>query len=442
MTAEEQHHIDTHDLISLERTEKFDLLVQLILNQREALIVCGAEGIGKTTLLNTFKKNQEPLRAVCLIQETNLLSFSDLKKQLTAAIKAHGAIPDVESLEAMLLFHAEHQQKVVLIVDNAGQLPQGFIDKLIKYTIKYPALRIVFALTQQELMIKSKTDARIDQGYFVELSALEKQEMGDFLSILAQSANALIEKTAINERLINKLYRQTKGNPGKTIALLQKQANFGFKWQRELILSGSLIMGGVLVYFYQPSLKSHDNAPQVVPQPVQPQTTVVNKLPIESVESPIATEDSTINTLEQKIITNQNPQPSKPPPQEIEPVKTQANNQPAKLVKSVVKIKKQRLYFDDRQWILQQSPKKYTLQLMIASKKKALLAVLRRYKKLKKSLKYVQVTRKNKRLYILFYGSFSTANTAQKRVKTLPRLFRQAWAKQFRAIQLEIKKSQ
>ncbi len=434
MTAEEQHHIDTHGLISLERTEKFDLLVQLILNQREALIVCGAEGIGKTTLLKTLKKNQERQRAVCFFQETSLLSFGDIKKELTLAIKAQGSIPDAASLEDMLLFYAEHQQKIVLILDNAGQLPQGFIDKLIKYSLKYPAIRIMFSLTKKELALKSKTDVSIDNCYFVEIPALDRQGVRIFLKTLALLPESLVLEDAICDKLINKLYQQTKGIPGEVISELQKQTNIWFKWQRELILLGSLIMGGVLVYVYQPSLKSHDNAPQVVQQPVQPQTTVANKLPVESPKVGIASEDSVIDAIEDKVVIEpKNTDLAKP--QEIEPIKMRVNNQPVKLA---VKIKKQQVYFNDRQWILRQSPKKYTLQLMVTSKKKALLAVLRRYKKLKKSLKYVQVTRKNKRLYILFYGSFSTANTAQKRVKTLPRLFKQAWAKQFKAIQQEL----
>ena len=95
---------------------------------------------------------------------------------------------------------------------------------------------------------------------------------------------------------------------------------------------------------------------------------------------------------------------------------------------------------DDRQWVLQQSSEKYTLQLMVTSKKKALLNVLKKYNRLQGALKYIQVTRKNKQFYILLYGSFSTTKAAQKIVKTLPRLFKQAWAKPFKAIQLEIKK--
>jgi DamX protein len=429
MTADEQHHIDTYGLISLERTEKFDLLVQLILNQREALIVCGAKGIGKTTLLKTLKKNQEQQRAVCFFQETSLLSFGDIKKELILAIKAQGSMPDAESLENMLLFYAEHQQKIVLILDNAGQLPHGFIDKLIKYSLKYPAIRLVFALTKKELILKSKTDVSIDNCYFVEIPALERQVLGVFLKILSRPPEGLIAKNAINDKLLNKLHRQTKGNPGKIISELQKQANVWFKWQKGLVFSSCLMAGGTLVYLYKPVLEQNNLYKQFFVE--RSQKKVVENAQQNSSKLLIAPE---IKITENKVIESEN--------RLTEETNTTLNSQESHVVKSVAQIKKQRVVVDDRQWVLQQSPEKYTLQLMLTSKKIALLGVLEKYKRLQGSLKYVQVMRKNKRYYILLYGSFSTANAAQKIVKSLPRLFKQAWAKQFRAIQLEIKKPQ
>jgi len=428
MTAKEQHPIDTHGLISLERTEKFDLLVQLILKQREALIVCGAKGIGKTTFLKTLKENQAQQRAVCFFQKTSLLSFGDIKKELTAAIKAQGSIPDVGSLEDMLLFYAEHQQKIVLILDNAGQLPHGFIDKLIKYALKYPAIRIIFALTKKELVLKSKTDVSIDNCYFVEIPALERQGLDVFLKILTQLPNALIATGAINYKLINKLHRQTKGNPGKIISVLQKQTNRWFRWQKGLIFSSCLMAGAALVYLYKPVLEQNDLYQQFFIE--SPQIKVVENSQQNLPKRLIASE---IKVTENKVIESEN--------QSIAKINTTLDSQEPRVVKPVVKIKKQRIVVDDRQWVLQQASEKYTLQLMLTSKKTALLSILKKYKKLQGALKYVQVIRKNKRLYILLYGSFSTANAAQKIVKTLPRLFKQAWAKQFKAIQLEIKKS-
>lgn len=428
MAVEEQHPIDTNTLISLERTETFDLLEQLILNQREALIVCGAKGIGKTTLLKTLKKSQEQQRAVCFFEKTHLLSFGDIKKELILAIKAQGSMPDTESLEDMLHFYAEHQQKIVLILDNAGQLPSGFIDKLIKYTLKYPAIRMILALTKKELIVKSKTDVSIDNCYFVEIPALERQGLDVFLKILSQLPAALIAEVAINDKVVNKLYQQTKGIPGEIISELQKQTNNWFKWQKEWIVTSCLIAGGVLVYLYKPVLEQNDLYQQFFIE--RPKIKAVEKSQQDSPKRLIVPE---IKITENKVIEAENPS--------REETNTTLNSQEPRVDKPVAKIKKQQIAIDNRQWVLQQPSEKYTLQLMITSKKMALLSVLKKYKKLQKALKYVQVTRKNKRRYILLYGSFSTANAAQKIVKTLPRLFKQAWAKQFRAIQLEIKKS-
>ncbi len=47
-----------HSLISQERTRKLELLIHLISNSRQALVVCGPEGIGKSTLLKVLQERK------------------------------------------------------------------------------------------------------------------------------------------------------------------------------------------------------------------------------------------------------------------------------------------------------------------------------------------------------------------------------------------------
>ena len=69
-------------LITLERVQKLDLLIHLITHSKQSLIVCGAKGIGKTTLLNELQLRQEPTWLLLNVSVSNHLSFDAIKQQL------------------------------------------------------------------------------------------------------------------------------------------------------------------------------------------------------------------------------------------------------------------------------------------------------------------------------------------------------------------------
>ncbi|MDQ7089554.1 MAG: AAA family ATPase [Methylococcales bacterium] len=429
MKLEGQNFVDTYDLISLARMDAFDLLVQGILNQREALIICGAKGIGKTTLLKTLKKHKEEVWAICFFQGTEPLSFGEIKHGLVIAIKAHGSIPDAESLDDMLYFYEEHQQKVVLILDNVERLSSGFIDKLIRYALQHPAIKLIFSLTKKELSLKSRTDIMIDNCYFIELPRLEKQDLRPFLQRAALMPEGLIAEVEINDKLINKLYPLTAGIPGKIITELQKQDGFWFKWQRGVVFASCLVIGVGLVYRYH---------------------SVFEKINLDPSFFTDALEDKLINKKEViAVLSNKPEQDNSPKDINALPLlksdKKISENE--KIIEDEKVIEREKLVppkkqadSDDSAWVLQQKPKGYSLQLMVTSKKKSLLQSLKNYPHLPHSLNYVRVIRKNRPLYILLYGAFPTAKTAQKAVKTLPKVFKNAWPKRFDSIQAEIKK--
>jgi len=428
MGVKKQAVVDLQHLITPERVENLELLVQLISSQREPLVVCGANGIGKTTLLNTLKNTHNHLWAICFFQGTEPLSFGDIKRKLRMAITTQGSMLSCETLEDMLTFYEKHQQKVVLILDNAGRLPSGFIDKLIKYSLKYSAIRIIFALTKKELSLKNKTDISIDNCYFVEIPALEKQDIKVFLHILASLPDALGVKGDVNDKLLNRLYQRTNGIPGKIISELQNQTNRWFKWQQSLLLISGVSAIFALVYLYKP----------VFEQTNLYQSLFIDKSQIKINVSQIA--NLSKHKLLKPVVETKNQQIEQKADSLNNPLLPKHDTAVSTQKKRVVKIKKSS-QTDDAQWVLQQAAKKYTLQLVLTSKRSALLKLLKKYPRLRGSLKYVRITRNNKRLYLLFYGAFSTAKIAQKWVKTLPQEFKQAWAKQFGALQVEIRKS-
>ncbi len=76
-----------HSLITQERTRKLELLIHLISNSRQALVVCGPEGIGKSTLLKILQERKVESWLYCLVQGNADLSFEKIQEQIAQAIK-------------------------------------------------------------------------------------------------------------------------------------------------------------------------------------------------------------------------------------------------------------------------------------------------------------------------------------------------------------------
>ncbi len=257
MKAKEQAYLDKLGLISFERMEVFDLLIETLLKKREDIILSGDNGIGKTTLLTTLEREKKDQWTLCLFYGTTLLSFSDIKDELRRVLRAQGNIPDTERLHDMLGYYAEHEKRIILILDNAERFPSGFIEGLIQYSLKYPALKIVFVLTKKQLLLKNKTDKAVDHCYFIEIPVLDKKQTEAFLTMLSVTPDSLIIEEDIKPKLINQLYIGSKGIPGVIIAALHKRKTFWFRWRKYILSLLFLLLAAGTVYHYSSDLKQN-----------------------------------------------------------------------------------------------------------------------------------------------------------------------------------------
>lgn len=204
-----------HSLITKERMQKLDLLIHLLSNLTQALVVCGPEGIGKTTLLDLLQKRKSDIWRYCLIQGNAELSFETIHGQLTRCIKADAPVNSLST--AFKQYENQHKQ-VVLIVDNAGELVPGLIAAIIQYAAANPVLRVVFALTHDELQVKRGSDRIVDDCHVIEIPPLSEKQCGDFLQDLSTKPYANLSFKAIGENMIAHIYRDTHGVPGRIIA--------------------------------------------------------------------------------------------------------------------------------------------------------------------------------------------------------------------------------
>lgn len=214
--------VDTavHSLITQERTQKLELLIHLLANLTQPLIVCGPEGIGKTTLLKVLQDRKVESWLYCPIQGNAGLSFEKIQEHLSETIAHDRPERYSQALTAALGQYECQNKNIILIVDDAGQLVPGLITTIIRYVESNPVLRVVFVLTHDELHVKNRSDRVIDDCHFVEIPPLSEKQCGEFLQHLSTKSWTQISFNAINENMIEAVYRETHGIPGKIIAEL------------------------------------------------------------------------------------------------------------------------------------------------------------------------------------------------------------------------------
>jgi len=220
-------------LITKERTQKLDLLIHLLSNLTQALVVCGPEGIGKTTLLKILQERNTDSWRYCLIQGNAAISFEAIQEQL---LKSQSAQPS----SAAPGRHAGQYKQVVLVIDNAGALVPGLIAAIIQYAAASPILKVVFALTHDELQVKRVSDRAIDDCHIIELPSLSEKQCGDFLQHLSTLPYANVSFKAIGDNMVAHIYRETHGVPGRIIdkiSGLSAGAKPGGKLKRVLVLA-------------------------------------------------------------------------------------------------------------------------------------------------------------------------------------------------------------
>jgi len=210
-----------YSLITQERAHKLYFVMPLIANSGHSLFVFGPKGIGKSTLIKILLGRKNEAWRYCAMQGGLDLSFENILGQIAGSVKADQATPSIESLLAQL---DNQRNKLVLIIDDAGKLIPGMITALIGYAAANPALRLVFALTPDEVYIKTRTDGIIDDCYFVEIPPLSEKQCGDFLQQLKSKSWIRLPANTISDSIIALVYRETQGIPERIVGQMPSLA--------------------------------------------------------------------------------------------------------------------------------------------------------------------------------------------------------------------------
>jgi DamX protein len=460
-------------LITADRSQKLDLLTHLLTNLQQSLIVCGPAGIGKTTLIQTLEECQKEIWPICILQGSSALSFESVVTQLSRFLNLSNANVrfDLSSLRAFC-----EKQKVILIIDDAEDLVPGLIGEIMDFADSLAGLRLVLSMNNDTLQAKITTDSAIDNCHVIEIPPLSQRQCLEYLQNLSAQPDTQLSFNAITDALVENLYQETQGIPGKLLAQLPKLNQFQTGQSRRYGLwigviaiiaaagfaAKSMLPPTVLAeLFSQPTIKPATTPTQPIAEVKDTETNrlppasdfvsapfLTEATPIPAVITPAITEASINNTVQEGLAepdavdqaTADEVAAIEQPTAEIDTLKPESSTAEAQLPIPEVKPAppapiKTTSSDDDLEWIMAQPGKNYTVQIMTLSNKTSAIRFIKRNAAYSDSLKYYAIGKSGQERYVIIYGSFLSAIDAMKQKSTMPNDFNNGLIKRFNVVQ-------
>lgn len=290
-------------LITLERSQKLDLLIHLITNLRQSLVICGPSGIGKTTMLDELRSRKREDWFVIDIQATVNLSLESFQHQLFRFLILNYSEYDGQELSTILAILAKQNQKVVVILDDSALLIPNFISTLIQYATTNECLRIVFSLTHDDLEIKKTTDQLIDGCHYIDIPPLTEKQCGVFLRNKSVQRDVAVSLSEVNEQLVRRIYHETHGVPGKIISelpmLSRKTQQSNYKWMGAIVFIAAMVTGGIGYLIFDED-DSKKNMSKVVEGKINYQVASKNEIKFKASPQIVPSVDKEIELLDFK----------------------------------------------------------------------------------------------------------------------------------------------
>jgi DamX protein len=459
------------------------------------IIVCGPNGIGKTTLLESLVNSRKDQWDICRLSGASTFNYETVIIDLCHFLNLSDTRNsfDIASLNAYC-----ERQKVILIIDDAGLLAPGLIDALVGLSESISGLRLVFAMTYDEFHIKVVTDKALEDSHSIELPALTEKQCGEYLQNLSAQPGALLALKEVTESLVTAIYRETHGIPGRILAEIPKLNQYQKRSNSRIGLWISvafivLIAGWFMKTLTPPNILNK-NSPQtgaeqqiIIPIAL-PKASVPDKV---EVEKPVSAEQSTAPAPVQNPVLTKMPEEEKPslaitsvePASAVSnPPKAKNNDESSEIlitkpttqkpgalpsnikaaepvakpeVPAVIPqpstspplqpIKKSSEPKTETEagadgnvdWILAQPAENYTLQVMVLSTKAAAQRFLKKYPEYSDRLKYYVINKSTQQKFVLIYGTFASSAEAKNSKADLPAEFKYSLEKRFKLIQNE-----
>ena len=486
-----------HAFLSPERQQKYELILSLIKTQQQSLIVCGPQGIGKTTILKQLAQSKNRRQLWNYVECEGALTVSKIITHLSSVLsiraERHSNKEDTnlaKTLARQLSKIAKNGNTVMLVLDDVGALHAGVITKLFAFARQCKGLQLVLSLTPDALFIKRSTDYVIDESYVVEVPPLTASETEAFVLdyIRQNDSTSLIDK--IEQSIAEEMYHKSQGIPGVVISELKnldtplptKSGDIkpgSLIWFAVLGLIGILIWAG-LSYIGKISHEQSnqryvdlDNSPPAsvglqTPLKQTDETNVIANLSKQKTIAVVPTTEDILNATLVKdfsSLTNERmliPPVTESETSELETIGISNNSSPAlaidkgsgqhkpinvspgNLAQSELNRKKaiQKPRFEKihgPEWILAQDKGSYTLQLMATHEKNVLQDYINKITELHHQAAYYQMKRNGKNWYGLVYGIYPSPATAKRASKGLPKFLGKPYMQQLNTVQSRIR---
>jgi len=205
-------------LISEDRNKTLELLRHLLSYSNQPLVICGQDGIGKSTLLKTLQEQTMAKWSYCMITSPADLNFEKLQQAIIQEINPNIKNKHSQSVSSVFQQLDRQHKKLILMIDDAGLLIPGLINQILTLAKEYSLLRVIFVLSHHELDLKSTSDAAINEASLIEIPALSEAQCTEFLYQIATDPQTVITINDINDELISIVYEETQGIPGQILA--------------------------------------------------------------------------------------------------------------------------------------------------------------------------------------------------------------------------------
>ncbi len=475
-------------LISTARVRKFELLLHLLENGGQALVVCGPNGIGKSAFFELLRQHQDESATILTLQISPELTFDNfvawLLSQLEVKKPTRLTREEREStLAERLRIVEQNGRRIVLLLDDAGQLAPGLVTQIYRYAALFAALNLVMAMTPDELQIKSFSDPEIDGCNVIEIPPLSKEECGEYLKNLSGKSDGLIQFKAVTAELVDRVYCKAHGIPGKINSVLP-EVNAGKIGEalpksiplESLLLAVIIIIGALYVVtsvkdeekksegeiyqglvFDQPSAAEVESE-AVSESPAETATELAAEKPDETVATALVAQ-KTAASLES---ADEDPQPDSTQGENSDalPAEQQQEESSDALMVDAEKSEglEEEVANEDeeesgdeeepsllsvkgKKWLLEQDPAHYTLQLFAVRDLNALKQYLIVHSQLS-DVAYFESKRDGKRWYSLVSGIYPSLNAAKQAAKELPSSIRTPWLRRLKPSQKIINENQ
>ena len=203
-------------LITPGRLQNLELLRHLLENTDQSIVLCGPDGVGKTSMLKVLQKKVNDELRWCAVTGSAGLSFEEIHERIGPFLRHHRH--DLHAKNFVEGHVPEHSESVVLVIDDAGKLHPGLAKKLIQLAQEQSDLRIIFALTHDQWHIKNCSDPEIESCYIVEMKPLDCKECRDFVKHLSSLTYASRFRNTLTDSMIDLIFLETHGIPSKILA--------------------------------------------------------------------------------------------------------------------------------------------------------------------------------------------------------------------------------